>query len=467
MNAFKPYAEGEPIENNVSRVLAIVLGENRVAFDRFIDLLNAKLSEKQKLISKPSAKEDFSVDIQRNVYDIAGQPEGVSRIIPVTLTPETAPDEENYGGADTPIPDICIVCRDSESADVIIIEAKVKSDTAVAQVKHQAESIKNAMNESGNDDVSVSPVIKLSWKEVVKILLCVYGLEDERDVILEHCIEYLKRNYAGWFPVAPFSAGMSWDFLQGRLDVLSNNCAALLNTLYAEKHENFSVGSSYSDGRKISFAPIWGYAREIHIVPEYNDDRILKGIAVNFWPGNNAGQSRQLFGDKSITKEDMSWVENTEITTDDGTSLAMDASLYMKFADSRGRWVTEAYPSFEHTEKSKIQGEFASFFGSWNRYHKNPIWNWESLKDLVRKYLSEEAAEAFEKNFEAGFENSDRTVVNFSLGFAISVKIPVEKLAALDMRKPNFADDTNVKNDGAATLVVSIVKALRDMIEKQ
>ena len=107
MNAFKPYAEGEPIENNVSRVLAIVLDENRLAFDRFTDLLNAKLlSEKQELISKPSAKEDFSIDIQRKVDDIAGQTEGVSRIIPVTLTPETAPDEENYGGADTPIPDI-------------------------------------------------------------------------------------------------------------------------------------------------------------------------------------------------------------------------------------------------------------------------------------------------------------------------------------------------------------------------
>ena len=96
MNAFKPYEDGKLKEDNVSRVLAIVLDENRLAFDRFTDLLNAQLSsEKQKLISKPSAKEDFSVDIQRNVSDIAGQPEGVSRIIPVTLTPETAPDEEN------------------------------------------------------------------------------------------------------------------------------------------------------------------------------------------------------------------------------------------------------------------------------------------------------------------------------------------------------------------------------------
>ena len=272
MNAFKPYEDGKLKEDNVSRVLAIVLDENRLAFDRFTDLLNAKLlSEKQKLILKPSAKEDFSVDIQRNVSDIAEKPEGVSRIIPVTLTPETAPDEENYGGANTPVPDICIVFRDRENADLIIIETKVKSDYAVAQVKHQAESIKNAMNKSGSN-VSVSPVIKLSWKEIVEILLGVYGFESERDIILGHYIEYLKRNYAGWFPVAPFSAGMSWDFLQGRLDVLANNCALLLNTLYDEKEEKFSVGSSYSDGRSISFTPSWGYAQEIHIVPEYNDD---------------------------------------------------------------------------------------------------------------------------------------------------------------------------------------------------
>ena len=466
MNAFKPYEDGKLKEDNVSRVLAIVLDENRLAFDRFTDLLNAKLlSEKQKLILKPSAKEDFSVDIQRNVSDIAEKPEGVSRIIPVTLTPETAPDEENYGGANTPVPDICIVFRDRENADLIIIETKVKSDYAVAQVKHQAESIKNAMNKSGSN-VSVSPVIKLSWKEIVEILLGVYGFESERDIILGHYIEYLKRNYAGWFPVAPFSAGMSWDFLQGRLDVLANNCALLLNTLYDEKEEKFSVGSSYSGGRKISFTPSWGYAQEIHIVPERNDDGTLKGIAVNFWPGNNAGQGWQLFGDGSLAKEDMSWVENTEITTDNGTSLAMEASLYMKFADSFGRYVMESYPSFEHTERSKMQEEFAPFFGSWNRYHNNPKWNWESLKNLVRKYLSEEAAEAFEKNFEDSFENSNRTVVNFSVGFEISVKIPAEKLAKLDNQNQNFADNANAKDDGVATLVVSIIKALRDMIEK-
>ncbi len=84
----------------------------------------------------------------------------------------------------------------------------------------------------------------------------------------------------------------------------------------------------------------------------------------------------------------------------------------------------------------------------------------------MRKYLSEEAAEAFEKRFEAGFENSNRTVVNFSVGFEISVKIPAEKLAKLDNQNQNFADNANAKDDGVATLVVSIIKALRDMIEK-
>ena len=84
----------------------------------------------------------------------------------------------------------------------------------------------------------------------------------------------------------------------------------------------------------------------------------------------------------------------------------------------------------------------------------------------MRKYLSKEATEAFEKNFEVGFENSNRTVVNFSVGFEIAVKIPVESLVALDARGKNFAYNVNAKDDIVATLVVSIIKALRDMIEK-
>ena len=44
MNAFEPHSDGRPIENNVSRILAIILDENPQLLDRFIDIINKNLA---------------------------------------------------------------------------------------------------------------------------------------------------------------------------------------------------------------------------------------------------------------------------------------------------------------------------------------------------------------------------------------------------------------------------------------
>ena len=95
MNVFMPYAKGTRIENNVSRILAIALDENMLLLDRFIDIINKNLaSHGEELISKPESPEDFTVEIQQTASDIAGNFDGMRRIIPVTLPPYKAEEEE-------------------------------------------------------------------------------------------------------------------------------------------------------------------------------------------------------------------------------------------------------------------------------------------------------------------------------------------------------------------------------------
>lgn len=160
------------------------------------------------------------------------------RIIPVTLPPYKAEEEENYGGADNPRTDICIFCKNGES--VIIVEVKVRSSYAEAQVKHQAESIRE--KKEAGDDTTITPVINLTWPEIVNILLSVNSLQAGRDPLLAHYIEYLRPYYTEWFPAEPFSARMTLKKAWERINTLMTNCAKRLNSVYGSRGESFSAG---------------------------------------------------------------------------------------------------------------------------------------------------------------------------------------------------------------------------------
>ena len=458
---FVHYSLDEEAENNVSRVLAIILSENRLFSDRFTEMISRKLPAP---LMKPESPEDFTVDIQRSASDLAEDLEGVARIIPVTLTPNGAVHQEGSEGSDNPIPDICIFSRNGETSDLIIIEVKIDSDFAESQSRHQAESIAS-LNKTGSE-VSIAPVINLSWKDTAKLLLEVSALQLGDDLILAHYIEYLKQSYAGWFPASPFSVKMTDEFARSRLDVLANNCAAKLTSLYA--HETFSAGGSFDEnGRMISFSPSWDYLREFHIIARFGNDRRLTGITLAFWPGNNAGQSWQLFKGAQVDP-DMSWTRNESINAG-GESLALSVWPYLKFSHINGRFVMCAYPSADTigTNKANIAKKFCPLNGTWTR-DSNDSWSWDDLKrrildgaDGTPALLGGESAEAFRNDFAVNFEGSGRNFAYVSLGYEISIEIPASKLEELDK---NFSHRT-ANQDSVADLVVSAVKALRDMIE--
>lgn len=456
MNMFVHYPAGEEAENNVSRVLAIILSENRLFFDRFMEMISSKLPDP---IMKPVSPEDFTVDIQRSASDLAEDLEGIRRIIPVTLTPNGAVKQEGNDGSDNPIPDICITCRNGENSDLIIIEVKVTNDIAEAQSRHQAENIASR-NKTGSE-VSISPVINLAWKDTVKLILEISSLQSGNDLILAHYIEYLKPNYADWFPASPFSVKMTSEFARARLDILASSCAAKLSSHY--EPETFSAGASFDvNGRKISFSPSWGYLREFHIIANFGDDSSLTGITLKFWPGNNAGQSWQLFGGNK-TKANMSWTKNTSINAD-GESLALSVCPYLKFSHINGRFVMCAYLSADSigTDKANILQNFCSLNGTWTR---DGAYSWDALKsrilDGTSALLSRESAEAFKSKFDEKFTDSGRNFAYVSLGYEIWIEIPVSKLEKLDK---NFSHRES-NQDNVADLIVSAVKALRDMIE--
>ena len=461
LNLFVPYSQDSdnPVENNLSRGLAILLNENPLFFDRFIDLINGELQRagEKKAVAKPASPEERRVDIQTSASKLADLEMGIQRIIPVTLTPAKTEAEDGANDTQNPIPDIIVFCGGDETSDLILVEVKQHAIDANAQVMQQAAAIRdNLQAKLKNVEIYITEsAVRLTWEEVIqniqkiKILQNVHG-----DFVLNQYLDYLKEYRQDWFPVRPFTAGMNRQMMWKRLWPLAQNCARLLAE---NKDEQISVedsGWSY----KFLLTPSWDYVREVHLYPYDEKDRI-EGLAVCLWPGNNSGQSWALFvGDK--TRDNMLWVRNSAIDT-----LGMKVKPLLKFAHIMGRHIMGAYLAYDYDiteldKKSIRKKYYDSLNGRWKRDE------WDELKKrLLNVYPGLLAdAKGFEAEFREKVENSGRGFVDVSLGFEIEILLPIEQLEALDKSGSKFMDAP--ENDAVALLIRDELRKLREMIEQ-
>lgn len=205
MNLFVPYSQGDAIENNFSRGLAIILKENA---------------------------------------------QGILQIVPVTLTPEEADNEAKSGGVEKPIPDIAIVCAEN----LVIVEVKAKGSSAHAQVIHQADSII-----SNGVDAEKTPVVHLKWQDVIQVLQNVQSIHS-RDIVLDDYMKYLEDKRPEWFPAKPCTQNMTGALVWKRIEILARNCAEIL------KHrDNDDVSDGESDFSCKIVKPSLGYVKEFHL----------------------------------------------------------------------------------------------------------------------------------------------------------------------------------------------------------
>lgn len=443
MNVFMPYSQGDPIENNLSRGLAILLNENQFLLDRFIDMVNAKLYEKKcDFVAKPNNPEGFEVNIQQSVENLANS-EGIRYVVPITLTPEEAVDEENCGGAEKPITDISLMCGNNNIADLLIIEVKRNGNSAHAQVNHQAESI----IKYGLDAKVMPVVIHLKWQDIIQVLQDVHSLQKHnRDSILDDYLDYLTKFCPSWFPVQPFGENVD---MWKRIHTLAKNCAEIMT----EDGSQVSTGETNFSYKVINSS--LGYMREFHLVPySKNDEKTIEEVdhlSIEIWPGNNNSQSRFLFSSSTIN-DNMSWTRETSIEAD-GREFEMYVTPYLKFAHIMGKWAGEATPSLDvfGTDKNIIRSKFVDVLtGRWDRE------SWPKLK----KILSEKGISA---SFMKDIEESGRNFVDVSVGYYISIAVPLSVLVGLDSHN---TQSITAKNDEAARLVADIICNLRKKIEK-
>jgi hypothetical protein len=143
LNIFEHYTQkgSLPIENNVSRGLAILLNQNSLVLDRFIDFINSKCFEKKSscMVPKPQRLNDKEIGIQQQIAKIVQSYPNPQNIIGITLTTASPinmienKNDDNNGL----ITDIIISCKDT----LVVIEVKRNAVDARLQLKQQVKSI--------------------------------------------------------------------------------------------------------------------------------------------------------------------------------------------------------------------------------------------------------------------------------------------------------------------------------------
>lgn len=461
LNLFEPYSQGNdnPKENNLSRGIAILLEENYLLFDRFIDVLNSGLNKNNHApIVKPCSPQERIIDIQSSASTLAASEylEGVQRIIPVTLTPEKTESGDEIRDQRNPIPDISIYCCNDDNADLIIIEVKQYQLNADAQVLNQAERIERSIKDNVEDSevFIVRDVIHITWRDIIGIIQDIQRLQEGRsDFVLNHYLEYLKTHRQSWFPVEPFRAGMTDEMMWQRIWPLANNCANLLG-------EN-SIGKNPWSYRIFLENSSWGYMQEIQIWLSHDEKNNVNGINIKLWPANNCRQSWSLFHNHGRVRNNMSWTEAEKIKVNDSTELDICTKFHVKLYDTHGNYVMHVAPpaNIFGTDRAAICEKLCNpLNGKWYRE------SWDDLKNFLEENGLIESPEDFTEQFDEKFEKSNRKCLNVSVGFEIIIHMPMKLLEECDKHNSKFMD--NPENDAVAKLIVSALAALKSMIEE-
>lgn len=416
LNIFEHYSQvnAMPIENNVSRGLAIVMNENPLLMDRFIDYINAKNNLGTE-IQKHSKAEDIDIGLQQSIIKIVDAYPSPKLIIGLTLTTEKHVDwiEDVSEPGDALITDIVIQCKDT----LVVIEVKRNATDARMQVQAQVERLIHEI-EKRNEAVPTVEYINGNWEDVIDILQQVHSITGESESsILGHYLKHLELRYGQWFPVALLStlniSEENKTSIDKRLLKVIQNCC-----------QNEDAEKKYS-GRYI--IPLnYTFLSEAQVDMDYEK----KCLMVMMWPGDTKWQSYNLY---ETTKNDLSWINENEVTVD-GIKLELSVKPYLRLAHFQSSiftpYINRAYYDLHFgTDKNKCLALWRVLTKEWKRP------KWDELRNiLLIEHDGLIDRDEFEKGFSSKFEDSKRGYVHVSFGYQVTSYIPEKIFKQLDRR---------------------------------
>jgi hypothetical protein len=445
LNIFEHYTQkgSLPIENNVSRGLAILLNQNSLVFDRFIDYVNTKCFEKKSscMVPKPQRINDKEIGIQQQITKIVQSYPNPYNIIGITLTTSSPINmaENKYDDNNGLITDIVISCKDT----LVVIEVKRNSVDARLQLKQQVKSIATEVVRQGGN-LPDTELLDGTWEEIIAILQDVFNISGEnKDSVLWHYLNHLENHYQQWFPISLLTDILidreNESAIDKRILSLIKNCC-----------KNESDAEKYS-GRYI--IPLeYDFCTEAQLSMDYESKRLM----ITTWNGDTKWQSHCLL---NKTNNDLSWVNENSLNID-GLKLDLFTEPYLRLAHFQSTIMTEYFDKGYYQKNFGIsKDKCIELYNDITREWKRP--DWIQFKALLKgKYNGLIEMNSFDSNFQSSFENSNRSYAHVSFGYETTVYLPLDVISKYEK------DNSTLRNsDKLAWFISNVINQLMKKIK--
>lgn len=441
LNIFEHYSQVNalPIENNISRGLAIILSENPLLLDRFIDYINTNCSNGIK-VQKHNKAEEIDIGIQQSITKIVNAYPSPKLILGVTLTTEKHVEwsEDKTKPGETLITDIVIQCKDT----LIVVEVKRNATDARTQVQAQVESLIHEI-EKRNEPAPIVEYANGNWEDVIELIQQVHSIMGKSESsILGHYLKHLEQRYGQWFPVALLSdINISTEnqiLINKRLLKIIQNCC-----------ENEDEEKKYTG--RYSIPVNCSFLSEAQVDMDYDK----RSLMVTVWPGDTKWQGYNLY---ETTKHDLSWINENEIIVD-GIKLELLVEPYLRLA----HFQSTVFPQYldrkyynQHlgTEKAKCLALWGDITKEWKRS------TWDQLKNkLLTEYKGLIDKEEFEQGFANKFENTNRGYVHVSFGYEVTAYISEKTFKQFEQK-----GGVDKQDDQLAKFINRVIETMIDKI---
>lgn len=405
LNLYHYYSQqGEstlPYENNLSRVLAIILDENPAVFFMFINLLNNKLDVNDNI---KNIEDGYEVGFQKNTKDNFFC--NTKKVYGFTLTTEDNEGLElkNDKTDRNQISDISIIINDI----AILIEVKRHGGvfSAGGQLNLQMSTLKDEFDTEAEKITLVNPK-SLTWTEIINLLQNYKQISCEtNNRIIDDYLTELKRVHSDWFPELPFSQIDDSELITNRLNSLVENYAN------AKGYElsNDAILLKYKWCERIAF---W-----------YDD--IDNTINTCVWAFDTSTQYWRHKNRKFI-------LQNEKIVKIKDLDVKFSFNRYIKIAG--WHYSKSAYANLNDNTDDSLINFIQDNIRKW---HED---EYDKLLTVINndKFVTSEQFSKLKREFDDGFGGGKRKDANVSIGCSITCKIDYSNLKKIDKTKSGEA----------------------------
>lgn len=429
-----------PMENNVSRGLAIILQEEP---GLLFMLLNKFGVESGTTIPLPVDSYNIGFQVRCSEFP------DVSTLVGVSLTARELTDDnsglcENMDDNYNPITDISIMYDDT----LIIIEVKRDGTDCRKQLSEQLQKYRE-FKKSGARDIDVKEtMIDFSWDKVMTLISRYMKMADGKTSrIISDYYEEVTTQFPSWAPREPLGnlEADETERIMQRIDVIKK--------IYINKYSS-SEGLMYGRGA-IPLDFEWASEYNVDLQNDFKDENGDRKtyLTLGIWPSDTCSQYWTL---KRKTKSfDFFKNRYKTVALNGGECVNIRVMPYIKFCHfNKGiMWIFNDDFSENHTDEL-VEWANNGLTGKWKKE------SWEELQRGIESVsaFSSEKKKKFESDFAELFRNTDRSYVTASLGFEVYAYVPYEKAKGLD-------SDCNAPEPKLVSYMKEVVDKIRDLIE--